>query len=218
LDNSARENSREVSLLEEGGVYSEGRNRECSPYQESSQRDNSAHIFQRSCAEGKTTVPNVSGSVCSENEKGHAVCLSLLQKVNLEKVEEVVSMSLKIRLNTKGQICPLDSINRIIEETVRIQPLSLSLISPTSFQILYKKGDSVSFQKLLIPSMIELVEAKKDNFQQRDINRIAQLYLRGYFKELARAAIQDLPTPSVELVLARAAEIVKSKFQNKLLH
>jgi hypothetical protein len=40
--------------------------------------------------------------------------------------------------------------------------------------------------------------------------------LRGYFKELARAAIQDLPTPTVKLVLARAAEMVKSKFQNKL--
>jgi hypothetical protein len=65
--------------------------------------------------------------------------------------------------------------------------------------------------------MIELVEAKKDNFQLRDINRIAQLYLRGHFKELARAAIQDLPTPTVELVLARAAEIVKSKFKNKLM-
>ena len=106
---------------------------------------------------------------------------------------------------------------RFNEEDNKIQPLSLSVISPTSFQILHKKGDSVSFQKLLIPSMIELVEAKKENFQQRDINRIAQLYLRGYFKELARAALQDLPTPTVELVLTRAAELVKSKFQNKLL-
>jgi hypothetical protein len=126
-------------------------------------------------------------------------------------------MTLKIRLNTKGQIFPLDSMKRIIEERVGIQPLSLFVISPTSFKILHKKKDSVSFQKLLIPSMIELVEAKKDHFRLRDINRIAQLYLRGYFKELARAEIQDLPTPTVELVLARAAEMVKSKFQNKLM-
>jgi hypothetical protein len=125
-------------------------------------------------------------------------CLSLLRKVNLEKVEEIVSITLKIRLTTKGQICPLDSIKRIIEDTVGIQPLSLSVISPTSFQILYKKGDSDSFQKLLIPGKIQLVEAKRDNFQPRDINRMAQLYLRGYFKERARAAIQDLPTPTVE--------------------
>jgi hypothetical protein len=101
--------------------------------------------------------------------------IQTVQKVNLEKVEERVSMTLKIRLNTKGQICPLDSMKRIIEEKVGIQPLSLSVISPTSFQILYKKGDSDSFQKLLIPGMIQLVEAKKDNFQLRDINRIAQL-------------------------------------------
>jgi ribosomal protein L44E len=124
-------------------------------------------------------------------------CLSLLRMVNLEKVEEIVSMTLKIRLTTKSQICPLDTMKRIIEDTVGIQPLNLSVISPTSVQILYKKGDSDSFQKLLIPGKIQLVEAKGDNFQPRDINRIAQLYLRGYFKELARAAIQDLPTPIV---------------------
>jgi hypothetical protein len=144
-------------------------------------------------------------------------CLSLLQKVSLEKVEEIVTMTLKIRLTTKGQICPLDSMKRIIEETVGIQPLSLSVTFPTSFQILYKKGDSNSFQKLLIPGTIQLVEAKRDNFQLRDINRIAQLYLRVYFKELARAVIQDLPTPTVELVLARAADVVKSRFKIKLM-
>jgi hypothetical protein len=144
-------------------------------------------------------------------------CLSLLQKENFETIEEIASMTLKIKLNTKGQTCPSDSIKRIIEEKVGIQPLSLSVISLTSFQILYKKGDTASFQKLLIPSMIELGEAKKENFQQRDINRIAQLYLRGYFKELARAALQDLPTPTVELVLARATELVKTKFQNKIM-
>jgi hypothetical protein len=38
-------------------------------------------------------------------------------------VEEIVSMTLKIRLTTKGQICPLDSMKRIIEETVGIQPI-----------------------------------------------------------------------------------------------
>jgi hypothetical protein len=46
---------------------------------------------------------------------------------------------------------------------VGIQPLSLSLISLTSFQILHKKGDSVSFQKLLIPSIIELVAGHQQN-------------------------------------------------------
>jgi hypothetical protein len=73
-------------------------------------------------------------------------CLSLLRKVNLEKVEEIVSMTLKIRLTTKGQICLLDSMKRIIEETVGIQPLSLSVISPTSFQIMYKNGDQTLFR------------------------------------------------------------------------
>jgi hypothetical protein len=37
-------------------------------------------------------------------------------KENFEAVEEIVCMTLKIKLNAKGQICPLDSIKRIIEE------------------------------------------------------------------------------------------------------
>jgi hypothetical protein len=144
-------------------------------------------------------------------------CLSLLQKVNPQSATEISSMIVKIKLTTKGQTCPLESGKRIIEKEVGIQPLSLSVISPTSFQILHNKEDSVLFQKLLIPNMIEVVEAKKENFQQQDISRIAHLYLRGYFKELAHAAIQDLPTPIVGLVLVKAAELVKSKFRNKLL-
>jgi hypothetical protein len=144
-------------------------------------------------------------------------CLSLLRKVNLEKAEEIVSMTLQIRLTIKGQICPLESMKRIIVDIVGIQPLNLSVISPTSIQILHKKGDSDSFQKLLIPDTIQLVEANRDNFLPRDINRIAQLYLRGYFKELARAAIQDLPIPIVQLVLLRAMEIVKLKYPIKIM-
>ena len=143
-------------------------------------------------------------------------CLTLLQKDNFEAVQEIASMTLRIRLNAKGQICPLDAMKRIIEEIVGIQPLSLSVISPTSVQILFKKGDLASFQKLVIPNKIELVEPKKDNFQQRDINRIAQLYLRGYYKELARAALQGLPTSTIELVLVKATELVKTRFQNKI--
>jgi hypothetical protein len=144
-------------------------------------------------------------------------CLSLLQKEECDEKVEITSMTIKIRLNTKGQTCPLVSARKIIEQTVGKLPLSISVISPTLFQILYKTEDTVSFQKLLIPNRIETVEAKKENFQHWDINRIAQLYLRGYFKELARAALQDLTTPTVELVLARATELVKLNMQNKLM-
>jgi hypothetical protein len=144
-------------------------------------------------------------------------CLALLQKVDLEKVEEIVSMTLRIRLNSKAQIFPLESMRRIIVEIVGIKPLNLSLISPTSIQILFKKGDSAAFQKLMNPDTIQLVEPKRHNLQVRDINRLAQLYLRGYFKELAQAAIQDLPVPVVQLVLQKAMEIVKLKCPIKIL-
>ena len=144
-------------------------------------------------------------------------CLALQQKVNLEKVEEIVSLTLKIKLNSKAQIFPLESMRRIIVEIVGIKPLNLSVISPTSIQILFKKGDSAAFQKLKNLGTIQLVEPKRHNLQVRDINRIAQLYLRGYFKELAQAALQDLPGPVIQLVLQKAMEIVKIKCPIKIL-
>jgi hypothetical protein len=110
-----------------------------------------------------------------------------------------------------------------IGNTAPAKKLAKEKIQPTSFKEAVQSGKQSSqmtqaqYVEKTRKDMIELVEAKKENFQQRDINRIAQLYLRGYFKELARAAIQDLPTPIVELVLVKAAELVKSKFQNKLL-
>jgi hypothetical protein len=144
-------------------------------------------------------------------------CLSLLQKEKCDKEVEITSMTIRIKLNTTGQTCPLVSARKIIQQTVGMQPLNISKISPTLFQILHKTEDTVSFQKLLIPNRIEAVEAKTENFQQWDVDRIAHLYLRGYFKELARAAIQDLPTRIQDLVLVRAEEIVVSTFRNKIL-
>ncbi len=108
-------------------------------------------------------------------------------------------------------------MKRIIVEIVGIQPLNLSVISPTSVQILFKKGDSAAFQKLKSLGMIQLVEPKRQNLQGRDIHWIAHLYLRGYFKELAQAALQDLPGPVVQLVLQKAMEIVKIQCPIKIL-
>jgi hypothetical protein len=56
---------------------------------------------------------------------------------------------------------------------------------------MFKEADLPSFQRLLSSNMIQLVDTKKDNLQQRDI---ARYYLSGYYKELAHAAIRDLPT------------------------
>jgi hypothetical protein len=144
-------------------------------------------------------------------------CDSLLRKDNFKAGEEIASMTIKINLTAIAQTCPADSMKKIIEKKVGIQPLSLSVISLTSCQFLYKKKDSAAFQNLLISNQVELMEAKKEDFQKKDVDRIAHLYLRGYFKELARAALQDLPAPTVQLVLTRAAEIVKSNYNNKIM-
>ncbi len=141
-------------------------------------------------------------------------CSALLQKTPLE-VEEIVSWTLKFKLTSTAQIFPKQSMKKIIGEIVEIQPLNSSVIAPTAVQILCKKGDSAAFQKLLSLS-IQQVEPRTQ-IQDRDLHRIAHLYLRGYFKELAQAALQDLPGPVVQLVLLKALEIVKIQCPIKTL-
>ncbi len=132
-------------------------------------------------------------------------------------MEEIISLTLKFKLTSTAQIFPKQSMKKIIGEIAGIQPLNISVISPTSVQILFKKGDSAAFQKLSSLGTIQLIEPKKQNIQGRDIHRIAHLYLRGYFKELAQAALQDLPGPVVQLVLQKALEIVKIQCPIKIL-
>ena len=144
-------------------------------------------------------------------------CSALLQKAPLEKVEEIVSLTLYFKLTSTAQIFPKQSMKKIIGEIAGIQPLNISVISPTAVQILFKKGDSAAFQKLLSLDSIQRVEPRTQNIQGRDLHRIAHLYLRGYFKELAQAALQDLPGPVVQLVLLKALEIVKIQCPRKTL-
>jgi hypothetical protein len=141
-------------------------------------------------------------------------CLTFLQKDKPETVSKISSMTIKVKLNDKGQAWPLDAMKKIIEEIVGIPPLNLSVITPTSMQILFKEEDLVSFRKLLNCNKIEIIEAKRENFHPRDINRLAHLYLSGYYKELAHAALQGLSTTTVAVILAKAAGLVKSRFPN----
>jgi hypothetical protein len=81
-----------------------------------------------------------------------------------------------------------ESMVAVIKDKTGKAPLSISVISTSTAQILFKEEDLPSFQKLLDSKMIQLVETKKDNFHQRDIARLAHLYLSGYHKDLAHAA------------------------------
>jgi hypothetical protein len=62
--------------------------------------------------------------------------------------------------------------------------------------------------------MIQLVETKIDDFHQRDIARLAHLYLSGYYKNLAHAAFQNLPDTIIVQILSKAATLVKQRFYN----
>ena len=102
----------------------------------------------------------------------------------------------------------------VIEDIAGKTPLSISVILTSTSQILFKEEDLPSFQKLLSSKMIQSVDTKKDDFQQRDIARLAHLYLSGYCKNLAYAAFQSLPDPTIAQILTKAATLVKQRFHN----
>jgi hypothetical protein len=140
----------------------------------------------------------------------------LLKKEQTHSDGIIVSWTIEMRLNDKGQYLPRQSMLAVIKRITDTKPLNISMITSSSAQILFKEEDLPSFQKLLSSKMIQVVDTKKDNFHQGDIARLAHLYLSGYHKDLAYAAIQNLPVPIITQILTKAATLVKQRFPNVL--
>jgi hypothetical protein len=81
-------------------------------------------------------------------------------------------------LNEKGQNFLRQSMLAVIEDITGKAPQSISVVSTSTAQILFKEEDLPCFRKLLDSKMIHKVETKTDNFQQKDITRVAHLYQR----------------------------------------
>jgi hypothetical protein len=60
------------------------------------------------------------------------------------------------------------------------------------------------------------IDAVVNNLQQKDITRLAHLYLQGYYKELAHATLQGLPAPIISQILAKALSLVPRRFDNTM--
>jgi hypothetical protein len=138
----------------------------------------------------------------------------LLKKETTHLDGPIMSWTLRIELTNRAKNFCLLSMLAVIEQTTGKKPLSISVINASSAQICFREEDLLSFQKLLTSKMIKLVETKKDNFQQADIVRLAHLYLSGYYKDLAHAAVQNLPVHITTQILTKAATLVKQRFKN----
>ena len=141
---------------------------------------------------------------------------SLFKKDIIHPEGLILNWTLKMNLNDKGQTLPKASMEAIILEHTGKLPLSLSIVSSTRVQILFNNADLLLFQKLLLVKMITKIEVPVDNPPQRDITRLAHLYLQGYYKELAHASLQGLSAPLIAQVLAKALTLVPGKFQNSV--
>jgi hypothetical protein len=138
----------------------------------------------------------------------------LLRKEQIHSDGDIVSMTIKVSLTDKAKNLSMLSILAVIEQKTGKKPLNISMISTTSAQILFRIEDTDSFHKLLDSDTIQLVATKKDDFHLKDITRLAHLYLSGYHKKLAYAALQDLQDPIKIQILTIAATLVKQRFYN----
>jgi hypothetical protein len=141
-------------------------------------------------------------------------CSHLLKKDQIHSDGDITSMTINIALTDKAKSLPMLSMLAVIEQKTGKKPLNISMISPSSAQILFRTEDTDSFHKLLECKMIRLLPTKKDNFHLGDITRLAHLYLSGYHKKLAYAAFQDLQDHTKVLILTKAATLVKLRFHN----
>jgi hypothetical protein len=105
----------------------------------------------------------------------------LLNKEKINPDGLITNWTLRIMLNKKGQSFPRQSMVAVIENNTGKAPLSILVISTSTAQILFKEEDLPFFQKLFSSKMIHLVDTKKVDFHQRDIARLAHLYLSGYY-------------------------------------
>ena len=138
----------------------------------------------------------------------------LLKKDKIVSVGDIISWILKIELNEKAQNLPRQSMLAVIENITGKAPQSISVVSTSTAQILFKEEDLPCFRKMLDSKRIHKVETKSDNFQPRDITRVAHLYLSGYYKDLAHAALQNIPENIILQILTKAELLVKQGFHN----
>jgi hypothetical protein len=105
-------------------------------------------------------------------------------------------------------------MQRLIEDRVQKIPKLISMMDTKKFQIFFNQKDQTAFENLLIPGKITEIPGKTEDLQQRDIKRLAHLYLSGYYKALARATIQHLKAPLIAQILDSAALLVKTRFND----
>mmetsp|Transcript_36376 Transcript_36376/g.34396 ORF Transcript_36376/g.34396 Transcript_36376/m.34396 type:complete len:316 (-) Transcript_36376:2458-3405(-) len=167
-----------------------------------------------------TTTPPMKENMKSLKEKKIIIratahpTLDLL-KNNPPLVEEtIMSITVKARLNSKARDGPKEAMQSLIAERVQKIPKLISMIGTETFQIFFDQKDQKAFENLLIPGKITEIPGKTEDLQQREIRRLAHLYLSGYYKALARATIQHLKAPLIAQILDSAALLVKTRFND----
>jgi hypothetical protein len=132
--------------------------------------------------------------------------VSLAQIVKLKKNHDpspLVKLTLDFNLTLKAQQTPLLSIQRLIEKTIGVQALDISLINKKAAVITIKENQRQNFMKL--EEYATLISPPK--WSERECQRHTLLYNRAYFSQLRDSALLDLTTTQKQAVLTRAIDL-----------
>jgi hypothetical protein len=158
----------------------------------------------------KVTLQPMSNSFQKETSEGPLQ--RLLKKSALEpprKTDQVLSRVVSIPFKSTAALSSLKSWKQLIRQFLGPDIiLNVSVIHPTKAQIFYDVQDAGKVDEFL--KKVHAVDATH-KLKNQDIIRLAAAYLRGYFKPLRKAVIEDLEKDIREKVLTKAEELIGSQ-------
>jgi hypothetical protein len=132
--------------------------------------------------------------------------VSLAQIVKIKKNHDpspLVKITLDFNLTLKAQQSPVLSIQQLINKTVGVQALDISVINRKTAVITISETQRQIFRKL--EEYATPISPPK--WSERECQRLTLLYNRAYFSQMRDSALVDLTTKQKQAVLDRAIDV-----------
>jgi hypothetical protein len=132
--------------------------------------------------------------------------VSLAQIVKIKKNHDpspLVKITLDFNLTLKAQQSPVLSIQQLINKTVGVQALDISVINRKTAVITINETQRQIFRKL--EEYATPISPPK--WSERECQRLTLLYNRAYFSQMRDSALVDLTTKQKQAVLDRAIDV-----------
>jgi hypothetical protein len=137
--------------------------------------------------------------------------LLLRQPVPEDKlVQEIKSITITTKeLSARARQAPITAWQTLFKAWTSQPPLSVSLLNPSTAEFFYDGRLHNTLLMNMHPSFTIITNPPE--LTQRDLQRRAKVYLRGYFKALRLSALQALTNDQKQQVLQYASTMTASR-------